>query len=217
MDINSSAASVFHFWEYNIVNDTFLPYMEEYGITSQDGLYNISFFLGSDVTYHGPLMEDLVNWTINSPDSTYFNNPLNGNVENFSSLALHAFNQTINELNKKYGTISSKWDWGNIHKRYLSSFFSINTLNTEEIPAAGNGNTINAAYGLTSNFGPSWRLVVNLSNPAKSVGIYPGGVSENPLSSYYSNNFIPWNNGVYYTLIPVNMPEQFYHGYGGQK
>ena len=217
MDINSSAASVFHFWEHNIVNDTFLPYMEEYGITSQDGLYNISFFLGSDVTYHGPLMEDLVNWTINSPDSAYFNNPLNGNVENFSSLALHAFNQTINELNKKYGTISSKWDWGNIHTRYLSSFFGINTLNTKEIPAAGNGNTINAAYGLTSNFGPSWRLVVNLSNPAKSVGIYPGGVSENPLSSYYSNNFIPWNNGVYYTLIPVNMPEQFYQWYGGQK
>ena len=43
-----------------------------------------------------------------------------------------------------------------------------------EYPMSGperNGNTINAAYGLTSNFGPSWRLVVNLSNPAKSVGI----------------------------------------------
>ena len=95
-------------------------------------------------------------------------------------------------------------DWGNIHTRHLSSFFSINTLNTEEIPAAGNGNTINAAYGLTSNFGPSWRLVVNLSNPAKSVGIYPGGVSENPLSNYYSNNFIPWNNGVYNVKLLIS-------------
>ena len=47
------------------------------------------------------------------------------------------------------------------------------------------------------------------------MGIYPGGISENPLSNYYSNNFIPWNKGVYYRLIPENMPKEFYYGYGG--
>jgi penicillin amidase len=87
-------------------------------------------------------------------------------------------------------------------------------LNTKKIPAAGDGNTINAAYGIISNFGPSWRLVVNLSKPENAMGIYPGGISENPLSSYYSNNFIAWNNGVYYKLMPDNMPKQFYYGYG---
>ena len=214
MEINSSAASVFYFWEQNILNDTFLPYLEEYGITSNEGLYNTAFFLGSDSMYHGPLIEDLVNWTAKEPNSSYFNNPLNNKTRNFNTLSLEAFNQTIKEFNEKYGKISSKWNWGNIHKRYLSSFFGINILNTKKIPAAGDGNTINAAYGIISNFGPSWRLVVNLSKPENAMGIYPGGISENPLSSYYSNNFIAWNNGVYYKLMPDNMPKQFYYGYG---
>ena len=88
-------------------------------------------------------------------------------------------------------------------------------MNTEQLPAAGDGNTVNAAYGLVSDFGPSWRMVVNMSHPQSAVGIYPGGISENPLSSYYSNTFADWNNGVYFRLIPETAPAEFYSGYAG--
>lgn len=214
MTVNSSAASVFYFWEQNLVNDTFSPYMQEYNINSSKGLYSVSFFIGPDSMYHGPLIEDLANWTMHYRNSNYFNNPLNGNTRNFNIVSLEAFNQTIHQLTQKYGSLSAKWNWGNIHKRYLTSFFGINPFNTETIPAGGDGNTINAAYGIVSDFGPSWRLVVNLSHPENAMGIYPGGISENPLSGYYSNEFIPWNNDLYYRLIPVNMPKEFYSGYG---
>ena len=42
------------------------------------------------------------------------------------------------------------------------------------MPAAGDGNTINAAYGIVSDFGPSWRLVVNLSHPESSMELNSG-------------------------------------------
>ena len=58
-------------------------------------------------------------------------------------------------------------------------------------------------------------MVVNLSHPETAIGIYPGGISENPLSKYYENTFVEWNDGTYYMLIPVNAPKQFLYMYDG--
>ena len=215
MLVNSTAATIYYFWIQNYVNDTFYPYMEKYGINQSEGLYSASFFLGPDDYYHGPLIEDLVNWTMNYPDTPWFDNPVNGASRNSTTLMIEAFNNTLSYLNKELGSYSGRWEWGNVHKRVLTSLFGISYLNTEEIPAAGDGNTINAAYGTISNFGPSWRMVVNMSEPVYGMGIYPGGLSENPLSYYYSNTFIPWNQGIYYALIPPGLKSQFYYLYSG--
>jgi len=213
MNVNSTAASIYYFWLGNLLNETFMPYMEAYGINASEGLGTTSFFLGPDDTYHGPLIEDLVNWTVNSPNSSWFNNPLTGQVRNFSTLAVNAFRQTLSYLNDSYGSYSSRWDWGEIHRRYLSSLFGLQAYNTRSLPAAGDGNTINAAYGLLSDFGPSWRMVINMTRTRDAVGIYPGGISENPLSPYYDNTFAQWNGGVYFRLIPEAVPSFYLYLY----
>lgn len=215
MTVNSTAATIYYYWIINYVNDTFMPYMQYYGINASDGLHRVSFFLGGDDYYHGPLIEDLANWTVSYPNVSYFDNPVTGQKRNDSQVMVEAINQTISYLTTKYGAYSDSWAWGNIHRRYLSSFFGINSMNTPEVPAAGDGNTLNAAYGTISDFGPSWRLVVNMSQPANAVGIYPGGVSENPLSPYYKNTFAAWNEGIYYKLISTDAPEQFFYLYIG--
>ncbi|WP_297027964.1 penicillin acylase family protein, partial [Thermoplasma sp.] len=84
---------------------------------------------------------------------------------NETTAMLGAYSMAINQITRDYGPYSSSWQWGNVHRRYLSSFFGISALNTQEIPAAGDGNTINAAYGTISDFGPSWRMIVNMSDP----------------------------------------------------
>ncbi len=213
--INSIASTIYHYWLKNFLNDTFLPYLQKYNITRSEGLFNNSFFLGSDSYYHGPLITDLVNWTTQNTPVTWFSNPLTGQSRTEGMVMNLAMNQTISYLDKTYGPMSTSWNWGNIHKRVLSSLFGVSALNTTIIPAAGDGNTPNAAYGTISNFGPSWRMVVNMSEPVKGVGIYPGGLSENPLSPFYSNTFQDWNNGIYYTLIPDTAPAQFFYMYGG--
>ena len=215
MTTNSTAATIYYYWQQNILKDVFMPYLQKYGINSSEGLNQTAFFLGSDSAYHGPLIEDLVNWTMTDQNSSWFNNPVTGQSRNLTTVSLSAFTQTVSYLDAKYGNYSNAWEWGNIHKRYLSSLFGINQFNTNELPAAGDGNTINAAYGTVSDFGPSWRMVVNLSHPETARGIYPGGISENPLSKYYENTFVEWNDGTYYMLIPVNAPKQFLYMYDG--
>ncbi len=216
--VNSTAASFYNFWLGNYLNTVFMPYMLKYNITQSEGLGSNSFFLGPDSTYHGPLIEDLMNWTMNAPNISWFNNPVTNHTGNASTTMIRAFDQTWTYMNSTYGTYSSSWNWGNIHKRVLSSFFGIGSMNTTQLPSAGDSNTLDASYGLVSDFGPSWRMVVNMSDPLGGVGIYPGGLSENPLSHYYDNTFQAWNNGEYYLLIPYDsgtIPAQFLYMYHG--
>lgn len=215
MTVDTPAATIFDFWLQHLINDTFRPYMEYYGINASDGLYKTSFFLGSDSINHGPLIEDLVNWTMNDPNVKWFDNPVTGQARTLNTVMLEAYNQTLSQLTNSSGGFGGAWNWGNFHKRVLSSIFGLSSLNTEELPAAGDSNTPNAAYGMISDFGPSWRQVVNMSAPLNGVGIYPGGTSENPVSPYYENTFSDWNSGVYYTLIPATAPEQFFYLYRG--
>jgi penicillin amidase len=53
---------------------------------------------------------------------------------------------------------------------------------------------------ITADHGPSWRMVVQLSNPTEAYGIYPGGESGNPGSKFYDNFIDDWSAGKYYTL-----------------
>jgi len=52
----------------------------------------------------------------------------------------------------------------------------------------------------TKFHGPSWRMIVELSDETNAHGVYPGGQSGNPGSRYYDNFIGTWLSGKYYTL-----------------
>jgi penicillin amidase len=66
-----------------------------------------------------------------------------------------------------------------------------------KIPVGGWDNVINA---VTKSHGPSWRMIVQLSNPTEAYGVYPGGQSGNPGSKFYDNFVDTWANGKYFNL-----------------
>ncbi|MGN6401039.1 MAG: penicillin acylase family protein [Flavisolibacter sp.] len=77
-------------------------------------------------------------------------------------------------------------------------------LKTAVLPFARTGlhvggwnNTVNA---ITHDHGPSWRMIVQLTNETEAYGIYPGGQSGNPGSKFYDNFVSDWAAGKYYTL-----------------
>ncbi|GAC1484131.1 MAG: penicillin acylase family protein [Flavisolibacter sp.] len=85
------------------------------------------------------------------------------------------------------------------HKN-TSIFHILSTLKPfarEGLRVGGSSATINA---ITKNHGPSWRMVVQLSNPTEAYGIFPGGESGNPGSLYYDNFVDDWAAGKYYQL-----------------
>ncbi|HUQ96948.1 MAG TPA: penicillin acylase family protein [Chitinophagaceae bacterium] len=65
--------------------------------------------------------------------------------------------------------------------------------------------TVNA---ITNDHGPSWRMIVQLSNPTEAYGVYPGGQSGNPGSRFYDSFIDTWAAGKYYTLWIMKATEK---------
>ena len=66
-----------------------------------------------------------------------------------------------------------------------------------DIPIGGGRNIVNAT---SENWGPSWRMIVEMTSPPTALGIYPGGQSGNPGSKYYDNFIDDWAAGKYHRL-----------------
>jgi penicillin G amidase len=67
----------------------------------------------------------------------------------------------------------------------------------KNLEVGGWANTVNA---IKSTHGPSWRMIVHLTDETEAYGIYPGGQSGNPGSRFYQNFIADWAKGKYYTL-----------------
>ena len=75
---------------------------------------------------------------------------------------------------------------------------------SEPIPVGGNGDIINAT---TTIHGPSWRMIVQLTDNTEAYGVYPGGQSGNPGSKFYDDFVTAWVKGQYHTLWMMKRTE----------
>jgi len=73
-----------------------------------------------------------------------------------------------------------------------------------DLPIGGDASIVNAT---SETHGPSWRMIVEMSSPPKALGIYPGGQSGNPGSSYYDNFIDDWAIGNYNELLFMQNPK----------
>ncbi|MFN2438057.1 MAG: penicillin acylase family protein [Chitinophagaceae bacterium] len=64
--------------------------------------------------------------------------------------------------------------------------------------------TLNA---ISKTHGPSWRMIVHLTETTEAYGIYPGGQSGNPGSKYYDAFIDTWATGKYYSLWMMKKEE----------
>ncbi|MCU0405042.1 MAG: penicillin acylase family protein, partial [Chitinophagaceae bacterium] len=78
--------------------------------------------------------------------------------------------------------------------RHLASLAPFSRLN---LPIGGGSGIINATTG---NWGPSWRVVVHLTDETEAWGVYPGGQNGNPGSRYYDQFVDQWVKGDYNKL-----------------
>ena len=72
------------------------------------------------------------------------------------------------------------------------------------MPIGGGVPCINAT---TNDHGPSWRMIVHLTDNIEAYAVYPGGQSGNPGSKYYDNFVNTWAAGKYYTLLFLKKQE----------
>jgi penicillin G amidase len=107
-----------------------------------------------------------------------------------------AFQKASKEMKKldKEGNLA----WGKYRETMVLHSTKLPQLSKMNINTSGNGFCINATK---ENHGPSWRMVVSMTDEIEAYAVYPGGQSGNPGSVYYDNFIDSWAKGKYYNLL----------------
>lgn len=148
------------------------------------------------------LDQDLETWTLSDPGNAAFTSP-GGPPRTAAGAMRAAFAKTVSALARRLGSEPASWSWGRLHSRQFPSLTQAPALGYGPRPAPGDPWTIDAADGgMVSDFGPTWRMVINWTGraAANSVAVYPGGQSDNPASSWYANLVPLWWDGRYLPL-----------------
>jgi penicillin amidase len=92
----------------------------------------------------------------------------------------------------------NKLEWAAFKSTKVLHLTKIPALSRLNLPIGGGQHVINAT---TEQHGPSWRMVVHLTDETEAYGLYPGGQSGNPGSPYYDSFVDYWAAGKYYKLL----------------
>jgi len=115
--------------------------------------------------------------------------------ENAESIILEAFTNACLRYEKMRS--EGHTTWASLNKVNIQHMARINAFSRRGLPSPGCPQTINA---ISSSWGPSWRMVVELGDRPRAFGIYPGGQSGNIGSRHYDDFIDQWNKGRYYPL-----------------
>lgn len=120
-------------------------------------------------------------------------------VETIGNIVLRAFKSASTDL--KAADARHRLPWGKFKDTGVRHLLKLPSFSRLHLPVGGGTNVINATG---SAHGPSWRMIVHLTDTTEAYGIYPGGQSGNPGSKYYDSFINYWVEGRYYSLLFMN-------------
>ena len=132
---------------------------------------------------------------LRDPGFKFIDNINTPGVETIQDVVTAAFKKSAPEIaraDSETGLVWSKYkDTGLRHLLRQAA------LSRFHLTTGGGADAINA----TKQFhGPSWRMIVELTDKTEAWGIYPGGQSGNPGSKFYDNFTNDWAKGKYNLL-----------------
>lgn len=122
-----------------------------------------------------------------------------------------SFSEAVTELTGKLGGDPQKWRWGDLHtvhfKHVLARIPGLEGLfSLPPVPAPGSRYTVNVSgfdydkpYGVTII--PSWRQIIDWSDPDKSLAMHSTGQSGLLFNQHYGDMVQPWLKVEYHTLL----------------
>ncbi len=136
----------------------------------------------------------------NNPSSAEFDIDSTSAKESFQDIARISFAKAL-EL---YKALDDGTSWGKYRETTVRHLANIPSFNRTLTSAPGHGDALNAT---TRTHGPSWRMIVHLTDPIEAYVVYPGGESGNPGSPYYDTMISTWEKGEYYTAKYLKSPD----------
>lgn len=143
-----------------------------------------------------PTEQTLIEWINKDSAFKYIDNVNTPQKETLYDVVTQALQKATTQLKKEETAGTLEWAK---HKNPTIYHLLKNAVMpfARKIPVGGWSNVINA---VTDTHGPSWRMIVQLSNPTEAYGVYPGGQDGNPGSKFYDNFVDSWATGKYFLL-----------------
>ena len=134
----------------------------------------------------------------NNPNDKFMDILETPEIETASDLFLLSFKKAAADI-KSWKDRNGDYAWGEYKSTYVGHLLqALPALSRFNLPIGGNSGIVNAT---SQNHGPSWRMIVEMSDPPKAFGIYPGGQSGNPGSKYYDDFIDKWAAGEYLEIL----------------
>ena len=133
----------------------------------------------------------------NFPNDPFMDRTSTPEIETANDLFLESFKEGVKDL-QAWKERLGDYNWGDVKATYVGHLLqALPAFSRFKLPIGGNGGIVNAT---SKNHGPSWRMIVEMSDPPKALGVYPGGQSGNPGSKFYDNLVDIWAAGEYLEL-----------------
>ena len=146
--------------------------------------------------------------THDDPDSHWFDDIRTEKRETRDDIILRSLLDTYAHLAEFAGNDSRAWQWGRSNRARIGHLSELPALGFPPFPTDGHWETLNVCGGLKNTHGPSWRMVVELAENGRRVGVFPGGQSGNPVSPHFDDGVETWANYQYFELTMPRTPEE---------
>lgn len=142
-----------------------------------------------------PEKSTLIEALVRDPNYSFADDITTPEKETVAETVIKAYRLAIPAL-KQYER-ENRLEWGAYKDGAVTHLLKIPSLSRLHVLGGGGENIINAFKG---THGPSWRMVVELTDNINAYGVYPGGQNGNPGSKYYDSFIDSWVAGRYYRL-----------------
>lgn len=175
LNAESTVATVYQLWWYYLYKDMWKD------------------MLAKDPVPLAPLPERTMELMIQSDSAIQYHlQPSLGKLAAVINMSYKEAQDSLSKLEK-----TNSLQWYKAKNTTIKHLAKLPAFSYEERKIGGWGNVLNAAKG---DHGPSWRMVVQMTQGIEAYGIYPGGQSGNPGSKYYATFIDDWTNGKYHRL-----------------
>jgi penicillin G amidase len=142
-----------------------------------------------------PLESTLLEALLKDTSWSFINNINTPGKETLRQVVTTAFRETVGDMDK--ASQDGRLTWAAFKDTWARHLLRLPALSRTHLPIGGGAHCINAAKQF---HGPSWRMIVHLTDKTEAYGIYPGGQSGNPGSPYYDTFVDRWASGSYLPL-----------------